>query len=73
MRKTFTSKGLYLGKTDSESENRDLLDFFHDYAGVFDDINNGRFIITGRKGAGKSAYAVYLQEKSFFLQAGGNT
>ena len=64
MRKTFTSKGLYLGKTDSESENRDLLDFFHDYAGVFDDINNGRFIITGRKGAGKSAYAVYLQEKS---------
>lgn len=62
--KTYSTKGLYLGKTDSESENQDLLKFFRDYAGVFNDINQGRFIITGRKGAGKSAYAVYLQEKA---------
>lgn len=64
----YTTRGLYIGKPEAEGETvkngPSLLDFFEDYTHIEDNINRGCFIISGRKGSGKSAYAMWLYEKS---------
>lgn len=67
--KTYTTRGLYLGKPEAEGETGlknvpSLLDFFEDYTHIEENIERGRFIISGRKGSGKSAYAMWLHEKA---------
>ena len=60
-----TTKGLYLGTPEAEGEIRKgqcLLDFFEDYMNVLGDITIEKFIISGRKGAGKSAIVKYLRD-----------
>lgn len=68
LNKKYTTQGLYLGKPEAEAENvsqtQNLLAFFEDYQNISNSIEKGCFIITGRKGAGKSAYAGWLIEKS---------
>lgn len=62
-----TTKGVYLGTPEAEGEIREghgLLEFFEDYMHVIDDIATEKFIVTGRKGAGKSAVVRYLRENS---------
>lgn len=58
-----TTKGLILGSPEAESEKDLSLSFFEDYMNISPAIERGKFIITGRKGAGKSAYAVWLMEQ----------
>ena len=62
--RTFSTRGLFLGKPEAEAEKKDMIALFEDYFCIEQAIENGAFIITGRKGAGKSAYAVWLQEKA---------
>lgn len=62
-----TTKGVYLGTPEAEGEIREghgLLKFFEDYMHVMDDIATEKFIISGRKGAGKSAVVRFLRENS---------
>ncbi len=62
-----TTKGVYLGTPEAEGEIREgqsLVDFFEDYMCVLDDIGKEKFIISGRKGAGKSAIVKYLRDNS---------
>jgi len=62
-----TTKGIYLGTPEAEGENRQgqsLLDFFEDYMGILQDIKNEKFIITGRKGSGKTAIVKYFRDNS---------
>lgn len=62
-----TTLGLYLGTPEAEGENRkgqSLLDFFEDYNHVLSDINNGKFIVSGRKGSGKSAIVKFFHDNS---------
>ena len=62
-----TTKGIYLGVPEAEGEIREgqsLLDFFEDYMGILQDIKNEKFIITGRKGSGKSAIVKYFRDNS---------
>ena len=62
-----TTKGVYLGTPEAEGEIREghgLLEFFEDYMHVIEDIATEKFIITGRKGSGKSAVVRYLRENS---------
>ena len=64
---TNTTSGIYLGTPEAEGEIRKglgLLEFFEDYMRVLDDIATEKFIISGRKGAGKSAIVKYLRDKS---------
>ena len=41
-----------------------MVDYFEDYLGVLNDLENGCFIFTGRKGVGKSAIAKYIKDQS---------
>lgn len=59
-----TTKGLYLGKPEAEAEKQSILDYFEDYFDLEESISQGNFIITGRKGSGKSAYAVWMQQNA---------
>lgn len=62
-----TTKGIYLGVPEAEGENRQgqsLLDFFEDYMGILQDIRNEKFVISGRKGAGKSAIVKFFRDNS---------
>lgn len=62
-----STMGLYLGTPEAEGENREgqsLLDFFEDYMGILQDIKNEKFIISGRKGSGKTAIVKYFRDKS---------
>ena len=62
-----TTRGIYLGTPEAEGENRkgqSLLDFFEDYMGIIQDIKHEKFIITGRKGAGKTAIVKYFRDNS---------
>lgn len=62
-----TTKGVYLGVPEAEGEIRQgqsLLDFFEDYTGILQDIKNEKFIISGRKGSGKSAIVKYFRDNS---------
>lgn len=61
----FTTRDFYFGKAEAEGENlegADLLTYFKDDLQVLPKILNDRFIVTGRKGAGKSAVAKFLNE-----------
>ena len=66
--KNYTTKGLYIGKPEAEGETTqsglNLLDFFEDYTHIEENIQRGYFIVSGRKGSGKSAYAMWLHEKA---------
>lgn len=61
MKKIQTSK-IYLGDVEAEQEihvdGLGIDTFFEDYAGIDNAIALGKFIICGRKGSGKSAFAV---------------
>ncbi len=63
-----TTKGIYIGKPEAEAERINqhygYSRLFRDYMNLDEKINNGCFIISGRKGAGKSAYANWLLEQS---------
>jgi hypothetical protein len=64
---TNTTKGIYLGTPEAEGENREgqsLIDFYEDYMGILQDIKNEKFIISGRKGSGKSAIVKYFRDHS---------
>lgn len=59
--------GYYFGKPESEGESsyKDSEEsFFEDFLNVLPRINDGCFIISGRKGAGKSAIAKYIQDNA---------
>ncbi len=66
--KTYSTKNFYIGRPEAEAETTqnatNLLDFFEDYTHIEDNIKRGCFIISGRKGSGKSAYAMWLHERS---------
>lgn len=65
---SYKTKGLYLGKPEAEAESsvnsNNFVDFFEDFLDIETNIRRGAFIISGRKGAGKSAYAMWLQSRS---------
>ncbi len=67
-KKHYTTKGLYIGKPEAEGETAqsglNLLDFFEDYTHIEENIQRGYYIVSGRKGSGKSAYAMWLYEKA---------
>lgn len=67
-RKTYSTRNFYIGRPEAEAETTqnvsNLLDFFEDYTHIEDNINKGCFIISGRKGSGKSAYVMWLHERS---------
>lgn len=53
-----TTNGLYLGTPEAEGEiwaGLGLPEFFEDYMHILGELLTEKFIITGRKGAGKSA------------------
>lgn len=60
----YTTKNLSLGFPEAEAEASNMLALYQDYMGIDDALARGKFIITGRKGAGKSAYAVWLNEEA---------
>lgn len=60
-----TTKDFFLGKPEADSEDDSaggikFRDFFEDFADVSSNIENGRFIILGRKGSGKTAYVKWV-------------
>ena len=63
-KKKFTTEGMYIGKPEAEAERVDTHALFQDYLNIENNIQRGNFLITGRKGAGKSAYAIWLQDKA---------
>lgn len=56
-----TTKGLINWKPEAEGERQQMSKLYTDLLGIKDAVDNNQFIIMGRKGAGKSAYAVQLQ------------
>ena len=64
---TSSTKGFYFGATEAEGENNGnlcLTNYFRDYLEILDNLKFGRFVFTGRKGAGKSAIAKFIKDKS---------
>lgn len=59
-----TTNGMDLGRPEAEAEKCFMLDYFEDYFAITENIQRGRFIISGRKGSGKSAYVVWMQKKT---------
>ncbi len=59
-----TTANFFIGVTSAEKEVVDypikLYDVFEDYLDVMDKFNQGKFIVLGRKGSGKSAIGEYL-------------
>lgn len=59
-----TTKDYFLGNPEAEGEGLhndfSFADFFEDFMGITKQISNGKFLILGRKGVGKSAYAKYI-------------
>lgn len=65
--KSLSTKRFYFGAPEAEGENRrgySLLDYFEDYLEVLDQLEQSKFIFTGRKGAGKSAIAKFIKDNS---------
>ena len=65
----FTSRDIYLGSPEAEAEATSssrisLYDVYEDYHGLIQSIMHEKFIILGRKGSGKSAFAEYVYEFS---------
>ena len=67
-KRTYTTRGLYIGKPEAEAENGGPIgkrqSFFEDFLDIDSQVKNGSFIISGRKGSGKSAYAGQLVAKA---------
>ncbi len=64
-----TTNGIYLGTPEAEGEIRNgqgLVEFFEDYMNILGEITKEKFIITGRKGAGKSAIVKYLRDNATY-------
>ncbi len=65
MKKNIQTTDIYLGDVEAEQETHvaglGIDTFFEDYAGIEKAISLGKFIICGRKGSGKSAFAVCKQ------------
>ena len=62
-----TTEGFYFGKSESEGENsykKSNNTLFDDYLDILPKIGEGYFIITGRKGSGKSAIAKYIKDNA---------
>jgi len=62
-----TTKGMYFGKAEAEGENlegADLIAYFKDDLNILNKIAQDKFIITGRKGVGKSAIAKFINESA---------
>lgn len=62
-----TTKGLYIGKVEAEGENnpgQGLKEYYEDYLNINNALAEGKFIIVGRKGVGKSAYVKHLCDNS---------
>jgi hypothetical protein len=64
-----TTENLYFGTPEAESEGNNrakvrLKDVFYDYLKVFPEIETEKFIITGKKGSGKSAIGQVLNRHS---------
>lgn len=62
-----TTLHFFLGKPEADSEDDSaggisFKDFFEDFADISANIENGRFLILGRKGAGKSAYVKWVSD-----------
>lgn len=59
-----TTKGFYFGQPEAEAEfsikGQTLAEYFEDFLDVKSKIGEGRFIISGRKGVGKSAVAQHF-------------
>lgn len=59
-----TTEDFYIGAAEAEGEANDtripLSEVFEDYLDVISQINNEKFIITGRKGSGKTAIGEYI-------------
>jgi len=60
-----TTRNFFIGTPEAEGETTynskiKLGEIFGDYLNVFPDLDSEKFIITGRKGAGKSAIAEYI-------------
>lgn len=63
----YTTKGLYIGKTEAEGENnpgQGLKEYYEDFLNIDHEIASGKFLIVGRKGVGKSAYVKHLCDNS---------
>lgn len=60
--------GFYFGATEAEGENKSGIQnfqyYFDDYLDILPQLQNGKFIFTGRKGAGKSAIAKYIKDNA---------
>jgi Cdc6-like AAA superfamily ATPase len=68
-RKQNTTENLFLGNPEAESEGNirakvKLDDVFYDYLKVLPEIETEKFIVTGRKGSGKSAIGQVLFKRS---------
>jgi zona occludens toxin (predicted ATPase) len=62
-----TTQGFYFGISESEGESsyKDSENpMFYDYLDILPRIAEGSFIITGRKGVGKSAIAKYIKDNA---------
>ncbi len=64
-----TTHGIYLGSPEAEAEATGssripLYEVYEDYHGLINSITHEKFIILGRKGSGKSAFAEYINEFS---------
>lgn len=61
-------KGFYFGAPEAEAETKkgkqNLSNYFEDYFEIFGEIKNGKFIISGRKGVGKSAIAKIISDSA---------
>lgn len=60
----YTTRNLFLGLPEAEAEAQNMLNLYQDYMGIETALSHGKFIVTGRKGSGKSAYAVWLNEEA---------
>lgn len=61
-----TTEGFFFGLPEAEAEKtferRNNVSFYEDYFNILNEIGNGKFIISGRKGSGKSAIAKHILE-----------
>jgi hypothetical protein len=60
-----TTSDFFIGTPEAEGETTSnskmkLAEIFGDYLNVFPELDSEKFIITGRKGSGKSAIAEYI-------------
>lgn len=68
-KKRYTTENLFFGNPEAESEGNNkakikLDDVFHDYLKVLPEIETEKFIVTGRKGSGKSAIGQVLFKRA---------